>query len=111
MPWGSSSSRQERRGGISRTACCGRTNPAIKAREFRAIERELAENNIPCLKTQLHERAAFKSIFSYGGVLEDLNPNEVSNLDQAIRNAREYAAEVIEIARQEQKPVMEAAHG
>lgn len=88
-----------------------RTNPAIKAREFRAIERELADNSIPCLKTQLHERAAFKSLFSYGGVLEDLNPSEVSNLEQAIRNAREYAAEVIEIARQEQRTVMEAAHG
>jgi chromosome partitioning protein len=90
-----------------------RTNPAIKSREFRAIEREMADNNIPCLKTQLHDRAAFKSLFSYGGVLENLDPNEISNLEQAIRNAREYAAEVIEVTRPEQKqnPMKEAANG
>jgi len=72
-----------------------RTNPLIKPREFRAIEQGVIENNIPCFSKHLHERTPFKAVFSFGGSLETLDPKDVPNLEQAIRNAREYASEVV----------------
>jgi chromosome partitioning protein len=50
---------------------------------------------VPALKTQLHERDAFKALFSFGGNLESLEASKVSNLEKAILNAREYASEVV----------------
>lgn len=72
-----------------------RTNPLIKPREFRAIEQDVIDNNIPRFTKHLHERVPFKSVFSFGGSLETLDPHDVPGIEQAIRNAREYAAEVV----------------
>jgi chromosome partitioning protein len=60
-----------------------------------AIEAELAEHKVPIFGTQIHERDAFRALFSYGGTLEDLDPNQVRNVPAAITNAREFTAEVI----------------
>jgi chromosome partitioning protein len=46
-------------------------------------------------RTQIHERDAYKALFSFGGTLESLDPGQVSNLENAIINAREYASEVV----------------
>lgn len=87
-----------------------RTSPLIKPREFRAIEQGVIENNIPAFSKHLHERIPFKSIFSFGGSLETLDPKDVPNLEQAIRNAREYAAEVVAALRPAQT-VKKAVNG
>ena len=49
----------------------------------------------------MHERDAYRAIFSFGGTLEALNGSQVSNLDAAIANARAFASEVIAILRGE----------
>jgi len=47
----------------------------------------------------LHEREAFRAIFSFRQTLEELDPKDVSNLDKAIANAEQFAVEVIETLR------------
>jgi chromosome partitioning protein len=37
----------------------------------------------------MHEREAFRAVFSFGGTLESLDTTQVSNRDAAIKNARE----------------------
>ena len=51
---------------------------------------------VPMFATQLHEREAFRAIFSYRQTLENLDPRDVSNLDKAITNAEQFTVEVIE---------------
>ena len=55
---------------------------------------------MPSLRTQMHEREAFRAIFSFGGTLESLDASQVSNRDAAIKNARELAGEIITLLRQ-----------
>ena len=63
------------------------------------------------LETQLNEREAFRALFSFGGGLEDLPPSNVANIDKAVANARNFAAEVVELLRKssDEKRVGEAA--
>ena len=41
-------------------------------------------------KTQLHEREAYRALFSFRQPLEGLDPSEVSNVPKAIPNAEEF---------------------
>jgi chromosome partitioning protein len=81
-----------------------RTKPAITPRAERYIEKSFAEAQVPVLRTQLHDREAYRALFSFGGTLEGLAGQGVSNLELAIANARLFAAEVVEQLR----PVAEA---
>jgi chromosome partitioning protein len=76
-----------------------RTSAAIKPRTLRHIRAELARNAVPIFDVQMHEREAFRAIFSFGGTVEALNPAQVSNLPGAVANARAFAAEVVAILR------------
>lgn len=88
-----------------------RTNPALRPRTFAHIQAEFAKHGIRSLQTQLHEREAYRALFSFGGTLETLDPNLVGNLDKAISNARQYAAEVVAMLRAGRpEPRREAAH-
>jgi chromosome partitioning protein len=78
-----------------------RTSEAIRPRTLQHIKAEFARHDIPALTVHLHERDAYKAIFSFGGTLENLNPKLVRNLDAAISNARALAAEVINLLRPE----------
>jgi chromosome partitioning protein len=60
------------------------------------IQTSLAEAGIPIFKTQLNEREAFRAMFSFMQPLESLDQKDVANLDRAIANAEDFAAEVIE---------------
>lgn len=51
------------------TALFTRTSLAIRTRAFQSIEDEFAASNIPMLKTHIHEREAYRAIFSFGGTL------------------------------------------
>jgi chromosome partitioning protein len=77
-----------------------RTSAAIKPRTLQHIRREFLNNGIPVFQTQMHEREAFRAIFSFGGTIEALNTEQVSNLDAAVKNARAFAAEVVNMLRQ-----------
>jgi chromosome partitioning protein len=77
-----------------------RTSTAIKPRTFQHIRSEFSDHGVPAFQTQMHERDAFRAIFSFGGTLESLDSTQVSNVAAAVGNARAFAAEVITKLRQ-----------
>lgn len=79
-----------------------RTSVAIRTRNMAHIERGLIEAGVPVLKTELHEREAFRAVFSFRLPLERLDPTEVGNLNKAVANAEAFATEVIELLRKGQ---------
>ena len=77
-----------------------RTSAAIRPRTLQVIEAEFANSGVKVLDTQIHERDAFRAIFSFGGSLSDLDRGQVSNVPAAIANARGFVAEVIRVLKQ-----------
>jgi len=73
-----------------------RTSPIIRTRTMGHIQDGLTDAGVPVFITQLHEREAFRAIFSFRQTLENLDGGDVSNLDKAIANAEQFAIEVIE---------------
>ena len=51
---------------------------------------------MPVLETRLHDREAFRAIFSFGGSVAGLADKGVSNLKAAIANADAFAGEIVE---------------
>ena len=84
-----------------------RTSTAIQPRTLRHIRAELEGAGVPILETQMHEREAFRAIFSFGGTVESLRPDQVGGLEAAVKNARAFAAEVIAMLKRQ--PVEEGA--
>ena len=76
-----------------------RTSEAIRPRTLQHIKNEFAKHGVPAFTVHMHEREAFRAIFSFGGTLESLNPKMVNNLASAISNAHALAAEVINLLR------------
>lgn len=76
-----------------------RTNPAIRTRTLSHIEKGLINAGIPVFNTEMHEREAFRSMFSFRQPLEYLSPSDVANLDKAIKNAEAFTTEVVEALR------------
>jgi len=74
-----------------------RTSTAIRPRSLQAIEAEFIKSGVPVLDTQMHERDAFRAIFSFGGSLSNLDRSQVSNIPAAIANARAVAGEVLSL--------------
>lgn len=77
-----------------------RTNSAIRSRTLTFIEKSFVEAGIPVMDTEIHERDAYKAMISFQVPLEQLNRSEVSNIDKAIANAEEFAAEVVKNLRE-----------
>lgn len=75
------------------------TSAAIRPRTLTSIEGEFAENGVPVFRTQLHDREAFRALFSFGGTLASLNPTTVRNIPAAMENAQAYAREVVAMLR------------
>ncbi|HUJ93600.1 MAG TPA: ParA family protein [Candidatus Bathyarchaeia archaeon] len=76
-----------------------RTSSAIRPRTLQHIQAEFQKHGIQAFQTQIHEREAYRALFSFGGTLEGLNPGHVSNLDAAVVNARAFAAELVSMLR------------
>ena len=76
-----------------------RTSSAIRPRTLQHIQAEFQKYGIQAFQTQIHEREAYRALFSFGGTLEALSPQHVTNLNAAIVNARAFAGEVISILR------------
>jgi len=72
-----------------------RTNPAIIPRTYRHVVSEFQAAGVNLFACSLIDREAFRAIRSFGGIINDLDPKEVSGIDKAAANAYEYAAEVI----------------
>ena len=75
------------------------TSAAIRPRTLASIEVEFAANGVSVLKTRLHDREAFRALFSYGGTLANLDPSSVRNVPAAIKNAQAFAQEVVAVLR------------
>jgi chromosome partitioning protein len=71
------------------------TNPAVRPRTLKSLEADMLKQGIPVLGTALHERDAYRAIFSFGGTLSALKQDLVGNIPSALRNTREFTAEVI----------------
>jgi chromosome partitioning protein len=76
-----------------------RTSSAIRPRLLAHIQHEFQKHGVRCFQVQIHEREAFRALFSFGGTLESLTPNAVSNLGAAIINARAFAGEAVAMLR------------
>ena len=72
-----------------------RTSAAVTSRSLRNVRDQLRNAGIKVLTSSIVERAAYRDIFDYGGLLSDLDTSQVSNLERAIQNAREFAGDVI----------------
>ncbi len=71
------------------------TSPALRSRDFKHIEQQLIQSNIPILPVKMVERAAFRAMIQLGGTLYDLTQNEVNNPGAAIDNAEALAKSVV----------------
>jgi len=72
-----------------------RTSAAVASRSLRNVRDQLDKAGIEVLSTSIVERAAYRDIFDYGGLLSDLTVEQVSNIGKARQNAREFAGEII----------------
>lgn len=79
------------------------TSAAIRPRTLSSIEAEFAANNVPVLKTRLHDRDAFRALFSFGGTLAGLDAASVRNVPAAMENAQAFAKEVVAVLRANRK--------
>lgn len=89
---------------IAYAALLTRTSAAIKPRTLQHIRAELDGAGVPILETQMHEREAFRAIFSFGGTVESLEAKQVGGLEGAVANARAFAAEVLTLLRRRPTP-------
>lgn len=85
-----------------------RSNPAIRPRTLSHIQQQLAQHGVRMFQTQMHEREAFRAMFSFGGALESLDPAQVPGIEKATANAQSFMGEVIAMLR-EAKDATEAA--
>lgn len=80
---------------IAHSIVLTRTSAAVMSRSLRNVKSQLADAGVDVFKTAIVERAAFRDIFDYGGLLHDLDPKSVSNIEKANDNAHNFAGEVI----------------
>ncbi|MBX9911826.1 MAG: ParA family protein [Beijerinckiaceae bacterium] len=80
---------------IAHSVLLTRTSAAVTSRSLRNVQKQLAKSGVDVFITPIVERAAFRDIFDFGGTLASLDPRNVSNLEKARENAREFAGEVI----------------
>jgi chromosome partitioning protein len=81
-----------------------RTSAAVRSRALKNVQDQLSVNNIAVCKTAIVERAAYRDLLDYGGTLSDLRSANVSNIENAIQNARQFAGEVVAMLKQEVQP-------
>jgi chromosome partitioning protein len=72
-----------------------RTSAAVASRALRNVRDQLDKAGIDMFTTSIVERAAYRDIFDYGGLLADLEARQVSNVEKAQKNARDFAGEVL----------------
>ncbi len=81
-----------------------RTKVAIRTKSYTHIAQQLTDSKVTIFKTHIIEREVYRALFSYGGCLEDLDPKDVYHLEDAIKNARAFAGEVISMVQSPQTP-------
>jgi chromosome partitioning protein len=82
-------------------------NPAIRTREATSIVGDFQKGGYPIFATHIYDRTAYRSIFSFGSALHDLDPKDVPGLDAAKANAFEFVQEMVERLRQSGQTTVE----
>ena len=72
-----------------------RTSAAIREKTLRDIEVQFASAGVPVLECQLIDRAAYRSIFSFGGTIRTIDAMKVSGLPGARENAQAFVQSVL----------------
>ena len=72
-----------------------RTSAAVASRSLKNVRAQLDAAGIEVFDVPIVERAAYRDIFDYGGLLADLPSEQVSNLENARKNAAAFAGEVL----------------
>ncbi len=72
-----------------------RTSAAIREKTLRDIEVQFASARVPVLDCQLIDRAAYRSIFSFGGTIRTIDAMKVSGLLGARENAQAFVQSVL----------------
>jgi len=72
-----------------------RTSAAFASRALRNVREQLREAGITVFGVPIVERAAYRDIFDYGGLLRDLPRAQVSNLEKACQNANAFMGEIL----------------
>jgi chromosome partitioning protein len=85
-----------------------RVPTAIRSREMEALAAQIGEGGIPVLG-RVHERTAYKSLFSYATTLDHLPPAEVPGVEKAKAEAARLAGAVGELIRTSSTTTTEAA--
>ena len=80
---------------IAHAVLLTRTSAAVASRAIRNVRDQLDQAGIPVFETSIVERAAYRDILDYGGLLGDLDRTQVSNVERAVENARAFAVEVV----------------
>jgi len=74
-----------------------RTSPIIATRIEREIIAALDSAALPVMRTKLHERQAYKAIFVRRLGLHELDPAQINGLSEALKNADDFAEELVDI--------------
>jgi chromosome partitioning protein len=88
-----------------------RTSTTIRTRTQAHIQNGLIGAGIPVLETEINERDAFRSVFSFRQTLDGLSAADVPNLDKAKLNVWEFVREVIERLKAEEEGGREKVGG
>jgi chromosome partitioning protein len=78
------------------------TNPAVRPRTLKSLESDMLAQGIPLFDVAIHERDAYRAIFSYGGSLSGLSASAVGGIPAAAENARKFVAEVVRLLKKQQ---------
>jgi chromosome partitioning protein len=82
---------------IAHAVLLTRTNPAVKPRTLANIQEQFRAHGVPLFATQMHEREAYRAVFSFGGTVEGSPKGQVANIPKAVSNARAFANEVLQM--------------
>lgn len=86
-----------------------RTSAAVPTRMKKKLYEVLAERGVSVLKTELVARQAYREMLAERLSLDELDPKEVSGVVNAIKNAANFAAEVVDLLRHQAKSKGRAA--
>ncbi len=69
-----------------------RVGAAVQTRALKSIKEQFEQAvGVEVFVTSLVDRAAFRELIDFGGLLRDLDPKQVNNLENAVENAKQYA--------------------
>lgn len=72
-----------------------RVSAAVASRSLKNVREQLDAAGIDVFTSSIVERAAYRDLLDFGGLLAKLDPKQVSNLEKAVQNAREFTEEVV----------------